>query len=254
MWHVGVAGDPVAHSLSPALQHLALDHLGLDGEAIRLHTTSLDDLSSFLAGTGQRALSITTPLKEAVVSLCDDIDGPSRVAGAVNSVLHHGGKVFGRNVDGEGLVQAVEAVTGRKAAGAQVLVLGGGGAARSCVAALLAHGAEVTVATRRSLEVSEWNRGARLTTEMSVGVSTDWVINATSSTLKGEGIDLVALDPQNALAIDLSYGHTSLFLEECAKKGWSTLDGLPMLYFQAKLQLEWWFDQEIDIEVLGWQP
>lgn len=252
MWHVGVVGDPVAHSLSPMLQQRALEHLGLEGDAIRLQTTSLDDLSAFLSGDGQRALSITTPLKEAALSLCDDIDGPSRVAGAVNSVLHRGGKVVGRNVDGEGLVQAVESVTGRDAAGAQVLVLGGGGAARSSVAALLAHGAEVTVATRRPLEASEWNQGARLTTEMSVAAGIDWVINATSSTLKGESVELSSLDADYALAIDLSYGRTSLFLEECAQKGWATLDGLPMLYFQAKLQLEWWFDQEIDVKVLGW--
>ncbi len=252
MWHVGVAGDPVAHSLSPTIQQRALEHLGLEGDATRLQTTSLVDLSSFLSGDGQRALSITTPLKEAALALCDDIDGPSRVAGAVNSVLHRGGKVVGRNVDGEGLVQAVESVTGRDAAGAQVLVLGGGGAARSSVAALLAHGAEVTVATRRPLEASEWNQGARLTTEMSVAAGIDWVINATSSTLKGESVELSSLDPDDALAIDLTYGRTSLFLEECAQKGWATLDGLPMLYFQAKLQLEWWFDQEIDVKVLGW--
>lgn len=252
MWHVGVAGDPVTHSLSPTIQQRALDHLGLEGDTTRLQTTSLVDLSSFLSGDGQRALSITTPLKEAALALCDDIDGPSRVAGAVNSVLHREGRVVGRNVDGEGLVHALEAVTGRDASGVQVLVLGGGGAARSSVAALLAHGADVTVATRRPLEASEWNQGARLTTQMSVAAGIDWVINATSSTLKGERVELSSLDPDHALAVDLSYGRASLFLEECAQRGWATLDGLPMLYFQAKLQLEWWFDQEIDVKVLGW--
>ena len=252
MWHVGVAGDPVAHSLSPTIQRRALDHLGLEGDTTRIQATSIDDLSIFLSGAGRRALSITTPLKEAALSLCDEIDGPSRVAGAVNSVLHRAGRVVGRNVDGEGLVQALEAVTGRDASGVQVLVLGGGGAARSSVAALLAHGAEVTVATRRPLEASEWNRGAHLTTQMRVVTGIDWVINATSSTLKGEGVALSSLDPDHALAVDLSYGRASLFLEACAQRGWATLDGLPMLYFQAKLQLEWWFHQEIDVKVLGW--
>ena len=254
MWHVGVAGDPVAHSLSPVIQQRALDHLGLEGDATRLLATSIDDVASFLSGSGSRALSITTPLKEEVLSLCDEIDGPSHIAGALNSLVSRGGRVLGRNVDGEGLVQALEAVTRRKVPGVRVLVLGGGGAARSCVAALLAHDAEVTVATRRPLEMSEWNRGAQLTTEMCVSATTDWVINATSSTLKGEGVEFSALEPEHALAVDLSYGRSSLFLDECAARGWTTVDGLPMLYFQAKLQLEWWFDREIDIDVLGWQP
>jgi shikimate dehydrogenase len=184
--------------------------------------------------------------------LCDDVDEKSIVAGAVNSVICRQGKILGRNVDGEGLVAALEASTDHRAAGTHVVVVGGGGAARSCVASLVSHDAVVTVMTRRPAERAGWNDGAILTSDMRIPSTSEWVINATNSTLKGEGLDLLDLGPDHALAVDLSYGRPSRFLEECATRGWATLDGLPMLYFQAKLQFEWWFEQELDVEVLGW--
>ena len=252
MWHVGVAGDPVDHSLSPLLQQRALDYLGLAGETRRLQTRTTRDVADFLAGEGFRALSITTPLKESMVQACDRIDDIAARVGAVNSVIRRDGEILGRNVDGEGLVQALETLTGVSATGCEVIVLGGGGAARSCVAALQSHGAEVTVVTRRPLSPASWSRGARLSNSFDIPRTTAWIINATSSTLTGQQVALGSGGPDSAVAMDLSYGRPSSFLDDCASRGWETFDGLAMLHFQAKLQFEWWFEQEIDLQVLGW--
>jgi len=134
-----VLGSPIAHSLSPRLHRAAYVALGLDWtyDAVEL---SGGDLPAFLAGLGPEwaGLSLTMPLKQAVLPLLDAVDPLARALGAANTVLLREGQRVGHNTDVAGIANALREA-GVVAASAAV-VLGGGATARAALAALLELG------------------------------------------------------------------------------------------------------------------
>jgi shikimate dehydrogenase len=144
-----VLGKPIAHSLSPVLHRAAYDVLGLEGwtyDAVEVdrvglaeHLADLDD--------SWRGLSLTMPLKRAVVPLLDDIGPTAWAAGAVNTVLLGGGRRIGENTDVPGMVAALrERYDGPLN---HAVVVGGGATAASALVALAELGcASTTVLVR----------------------------------------------------------------------------------------------------------
>jgi shikimate dehydrogenase len=137
-----VLGSPISHSLSPTLHRAAYGALGLDWtyDAYEVDEPALAD---FLAGLGDdwRGVSLTMPLKQAAVGLCDRVDDVAQLVGAVNTVLiEPDGELVGLNTDVPGFVAAWRAdqldrvVEGRRVRSATVL--GAGATARSAIAAL----------------------------------------------------------------------------------------------------------------------
>ncbi len=144
-----VLGSPVAHSLSPVLHRAAYAYLGLDWtyEARECDAAGLPGL---IAGLGPEwaGLSLTMPLKAAVIPLLDDIDRVALRAGAVNTVLLHGGRRAGLNTDVPGMTAAL-AEHGVVPSGTAT-VLGAGATARSALVSLATAGwPAVTVYARR---------------------------------------------------------------------------------------------------------
>ena len=137
-----VLGRPVGHSLSPLLHRAAYDALGLTGWRYEARDVGETDLADVLAGCeaegGWAGLSLTMPLKHAVVPLLDDVDATTLEVGACNTVLWRGGRRSGANTDVHGIVAAVRetatAACGHPAASAHVL--GAGATAASAVVAL----------------------------------------------------------------------------------------------------------------------
>ncbi len=147
-----VLGAPIAHSLSPVLHRAAYRALGLTGwsyQAIECDTTRLpavlDDCGPDWAG-----LSLTMPLKRAVLPLLDHIDPPARAVGAANTVVFTGGRRHGHNTDVPGMMAALAeaGVTGLTGP-ATVLILGGGATACSALAAVRGLGAARATAAVR---------------------------------------------------------------------------------------------------------
>lgn len=143
MNRAGVLGHPVEHSLSPVLHRAAYAVLGLDWQYDR-HDVVEDDLGAFLASCGPewRGLSLTMPLKQTVLRMCDHVEPLAEVVGAVNTVLlQTSGRVrtiVGANTDVHGIVAAVREAgyvppQGRRAS---AVVLGAGATAASTLAAL----------------------------------------------------------------------------------------------------------------------
>lgn len=145
-----VLGSPIAHSRSPALHRAAYAALGLRWRYDAVEVTA-EQLPDFLAGLDRSwvGLSLTMPLKEAVLPLLDDA-GPmvARTASANTVVLHADGRRTGDNTDVHGIAKALLEVGFR--GGGRGLVLGGGATARSAAAALELLGVgTVDVAARR---------------------------------------------------------------------------------------------------------
>jgi shikimate dehydrogenase len=147
-----VLGHPVGHSLSPVLHRTAYAELGLAWEYDRVDVTEAE-LAAFLDGLGPEwaGLSLTMPLKTAVLPLLDEIDPVARATGAVNTVvLAPDGRRSGWNTDVEGMVRALGGGREPDPAARIAGVIGGGATARSAIAAVARLGAtRVRVRLRR---------------------------------------------------------------------------------------------------------
>jgi shikimate dehydrogenase len=130
-----VLGRPIAHSLSPALHRAAYAELGLDWE-YAAHDVGEADLPGFLHGLGEdwRGLSLTMPLKRAVVPLLDEVSDVAQRAGGANTVVLADGRAIGENTDVPGVAGALHERLGGSPTSA--LVLGGGATAASVLLAL----------------------------------------------------------------------------------------------------------------------
>ena len=252
---VGLVGDPVSHSLSPAIQQPAFDALGIPAR-YELWPTPAAELPARVAGL--RALdalgaNVTVPHKVAVIGLLDAVAALARRAGAVNTIVNRDGRLLGDNTDIHGFAVALGDAC-PDAAGRSALILGAGGAARAVSLALAGMGvASVAVANR------DPDRAARLAAD--VGPPTPRVVAYDAATLSDElkratllvnatsvgwrpgeaPLPLGLLDalPAGALVVDLTYRDTDL-LAAARQRGLATLDGLPMLVHQGARAFELW--------------
>jgi shikimate dehydrogenase len=159
-----VLGAPIAHSLSPVLHTAAYRQLGLSGwqyDAIECDEAGLPALLASL-GPDWAGLSLTMPLKRAVLPLLDGADPLVTEVGGANTVLLADGLRSGYNTDVPGMMTALHEAGVRMPG--DVLVLGGGATACSAIAALRRAGAaEVTVAVRERSRAEELLAVARRT-------------------------------------------------------------------------------------------
>jgi shikimate dehydrogenase len=264
-YSLGVIGDPVAHSLSPALHQPALDLLGIPATYDRWHTTAADLPAQVARLREPRALgaSVTVPHKVAVMRLVDEVSAAAQRAGAVNTIVHRDGRLFGDNTDIHGFVTALSAaLTG--VSPTMALVLGAGGAARAVVLALQAAGAtEIVVANRDDGRVVQLAhdlapapvRAAVLDREALARElpRAGLLVNATSLGWQaGEApldLDLLDLLPESALVADLTYRETEL-LRAAAARSLPTLDGLPMLVHQGARAFTLWTGYEAPVAAM----
>ena len=103
-----VIGDPIAHSLSPAMQNAGIRALGLDAEYFAVHVKQ-EQLREFTeqARRGLAGFNITVPHKNAIIPFLDEISREAEVAGSVNTVTVESGRLYGDTTDGYGLAQAL---------------------------------------------------------------------------------------------------------------------------------------------------
>jgi len=254
MFRCGVIGSPVGHSLSPRLHMAALNHLAISGESVIVDDDGTDwnRLSSTVHGFD--ALSVTFPLKDRMYGLCDEVDDVARLVGAVNSVRSVDARIVGRNVDGEGFCRAIVSELDVDVRDASVTVIGAGGAARSIIAALLSRGVgriDVLLRADRG-QLAIFGDDDRVRGVSVSSYEADLVVNATPVSLTGDSSALpaVAAGSQSAF-IDLSYEPSeTAWMAEQRLISARVANGEMMLVWQAKLQLDWWFDADIPISAL----
>lgn len=264
-FRVGVIGDPVAHSISPAMQQAAFDHLGIVAVYERWRTPA-DQLATrveSLRGAEFLGANVTVPHKQVVMAFLDEVTPLARRAGAVNTIINQDGRLLGDNTDVHGFASALLAVC-PNARNRNALVLGAGGAARGVVLALEAIGVQrISVANRNlaramelaaelaplaidTLDMSEKEILARL-------AKASLLINATSlGWHMGETplpLEYLVKTPPNVLVIDLTYRDSDLLLG-AREAGRETLDGLAMLVHQGARSLELWTGQSAPLEVM----
>jgi shikimate dehydrogenase len=126
-----VIGNPVAHSMSPAIHNRAFAELGLDYVYVAFR---VEDVGAAMAGMraleGFRGMSVTIPHKVAIIKHLDEVAEVDRQIGSVNTVVSDGGRLTGFGSDGPGALRAFSE-SGVAVAGKHVTILGSGGAARA---------------------------------------------------------------------------------------------------------------------------
>src|SRR5271166_5261646 len=143
----GVAGDPVAHSLSPAIMNAAFRRENVNAVYLALHAKTIKDLITCVREIPIHGLSVTMPYKQAILPYLDNTDTHTTKVGACNTVVRaQDGKLYGFNTDTAGVVRPLEQRLAIE--NAKILVLGAGGAARAAVYGLKERGAEVWVLNR----------------------------------------------------------------------------------------------------------
>ncbi len=149
---LGIVGNPVRASLSPAMHRAALRRAGFDAcyQAFEIAPDQLRPVLRALPLLGFWGINVTIPYKERVVSLLDEVDRQARAIGAVNTVVVRDGRLIGHNTDAEGFRLALEIEGRTELRGARVLIVGAGGAARAVAYACLARGCRSLLIANRS--------------------------------------------------------------------------------------------------------
>ncbi|MBY8879888.1 shikimate dehydrogenase [Actinacidiphila acidipaludis] len=244
-----VLGSPIAHSLSPVLHRAAYADLGLDGwryDRFEVDEAALPDFVAGLDPAEWAGLSLTMPLKRAILPLLDEITPTAASVEAVNTVVFTAdGRRLGDNTDIPGMVAALRerGVTAVPSAA----VLGAGATASSAVAALaqICEG-EVTAYVRgaaRAAEMRQWGERLGVTVR-----TADWadaakaldeplVVNTTPAGAADHLADAVPDQPGALFDVLYDPWPTALAAAWSARSG-AVVGGLDLLVHQAVLQVE----------------
>ena len=251
-------GDPIRHSLSPALHNAAYAALGLDWVyvAFPVPAGSGAEAVGAMRTLGLAGLSVTMPHKQAAASAVDRLSPTAARLGVVNTVSWAAspeGELVGDSTDGPGFIDSLRGDEGFDPAGCRAVVLGAGGAARSVTLALAeARAASVVVigrnpaAAEACAEVAGSFASAAIPDDLSAAITAaDLVVNATPVGMgPGDGLPF-GMDPDwlasCRFVADLIYSpaRTPLLIEARARHV-AAANGLGMLIHQAARQIEMW--------------
>ncbi len=263
----GLFGNPVAQSMSPAMQNAAFQKLGLNFAyaAFPIANENLQDAVKGIKALGFRGVNVTIPHKVEIMAYLDEIDEEAKEIGAVNTIVNDGGKLIGYNTDGAGYVRSLLQETGIRLDGKRALLVGAGGAARAVSISLARHGVkEITIANRSVDKAKKLAENAERYTEVkaidlgslssSSLADTDLLINTTSVGMYPQVDDLPIPSEflhSGLLVSDLIYNPMQTrLLKEAALAGASTHEGLGMFIHQGALAFKLWTGVEAPIDVM----
>ena len=257
-----VIGNPVEHSLSPAIHNAAFEAAGLNYVYVAFR---VEDVGACL--TGMRALpsfrgmSVTIPHKLAVMEHLDAIDPMARHVGAVNTILNDRGRLIGSTTDGPGTLRAFDEA-GVSLAGKSVLFLGAGGAVRSVAFAVaeLTHAAGITILGRTASRVASVVDDLRERTQAHVNggdLARDLAdaMAAHDVLIQGTPLGMLGMFPKSnedmpvpremlrseQIVFDMVYRPLKTrLIREAEVVGCRTILGIEMLLHQAALQFQTW--------------
>ncbi len=251
----GIMGNPVAHSLSPAMHNAAFAAMGLNKVYVPFPVTDVATAVAGFRALGVRGVSVTIPHKQTVMPHLDAIDPVAERIGAVNTLVIREGKISGYNTDwlGANLALATELALADRT----VLVLGAGGSARAIGFGLIEAGARVILASRTPAS------GQALAAALGCpwyplaeagGLVADVLVNATSVGM-GAQRDATPMAAETlgrfSVVMDIVYApRETRLLREAAVAGCRTVDGLAMLLYQGVAQSELWTGMAPPVELM----
>ena len=262
---VALIGDPITHSLSPAMHNAAYQALALNYLYLPFHITAPNLAAAISAARalGFSGLNVTVPHKEAVVSELDFLGRSAKRCGAVNTIVNNGGTLTGYNSDGEGFIDSLQEY-GFEPKGKKAVILGAGGSARAIAAALLDNGVTKIVLINRTARKAEQmaeSLGAQSFLVLpllpfipaSAVAGAQLVVNTLAAPFRrDDGGWLLDLSmASGALFYDLRYGKMLsdflVYADELKSPG---MDGLGMLLHQGARAFRLFTGEEPPVEVM----
>lgn len=264
----GVFGDPVDDNPTGVVEEAAFQAKGLNYRYLTIKVLP-EDLETAMASVrvlGMRGINLTMPHKVKVLGFLDELSKAASIIGAVNTVVHRDGKLYGENTDGKGFVTALKN-EGMSLEGKRVTMLGAGGAARAiCVECALNEAEHITVINRNAergrelaallnektnckAEYLPWEEG------MKIPEDTEILINGTSAGFSPNVDERPDIDystvTEKMCVCDVVFNPVeTVFLREAAKRGAKTVTGLGMLVQQAALNFTLWTGEEAPVDVM----
>ncbi|MBN2341359.1 MAG: shikimate dehydrogenase [Deltaproteobacteria bacterium] len=257
----GIIGNPVAHSMSPALHNRAFDLLNLDYVYLAFRVAPGNvraALDGMRALENFRGLSVTIPHKREVIDCVDVISEVDRAIGSINTIINDNGNLYGLGSDGPGARQAL-LDNGINSEDQTVTILGSGGASRAIAFDLVANATpavlklcgivedelhelahDIAAMTTIPVEAVSMNESALkqaiyasqvLINTTPVGMHPNAAQSPVPATLLHEDLDVM----------DIVYNPLETrLLKDAAAKGLRTVSGLEMFVNQAVIQFESW--------------
>ncbi len=252
---VAVIGNPVSHSMSPAMHNAAFRHLGLNYVYLAFKVENLKAAVQAMRELGFEGYSVTIPHKQNIIKYLDRIDPLAAKIGAVNTVVNSRGLLIGYNTDAIGAIESLKAKTSLTKK--RIALLGAGGAARAVAFALLAEKAELKIFNRtfeksKSLAKSVGCGYAGLDELFSF--NPEIIINATSVGMhpnpKASPLDKAILK-KGTIVFDMVYNPVeTLLLKQARASGCETISGIEMLLAQGAKQFKLWTGKDAPFDVM----
>jgi shikimate dehydrogenase len=255
----GVFGNPIRHSMSPIMLNRAFAEMAIPAvyTAFEVKAEQLQDAIQGVKALNIKGINVTIPHKVEIMRYLDELDDHALRIGAVNTVVHHDGKLIGYNTDGIGYTRSLKEETGCTLQGKRVLIIGAGGASRGIAYALAQEGLDRMYVANRSLDkatqLAESLRG--YTDTRSLGIEqvqavlpeVDVIVNTTSVGMYPHTQEVpIPTEGINAqhLVSDVIYNPSETrLLQEAKLRGAQIHGGLGMFIYQGAYAFEYWTHQ-----------
>ena len=254
-----IIGNPIEHSMSPTMHNAIIQKLGIDLVYLpfKVIPKELSNAINGIRALNIKGANVTIPHKISVMKYLDQIDSIARNIGAVNTIKNEGGKLTGRNTDGEGFIESIRE-SGYDLKNKKIVLFGAGGAARACAFYLAKYAGELTIVNRSNpnmnnlisklkaeykIQINGINRSKSEDIKKEISKS-DMLVNATSVGMfpnVNESIVKSSWLYPNLFVVDVIYSpiRTKL-LQEASSIGCKILSGIEMLVNQGAIAFEWW--------------
>lgn len=265
----GIIGNPVEHSLSPAIHNAAFRRLGLNYVYLAWRVESIGDAIRGLRALGNfRGASVTIPHKVSAVPFLDEIEPTARQIGAINTIVLEQGRLIGFNTDATGALRALRE-GGAALAGQRIVMMGSGGSARAIAFALAVESKADTLMllgvddkervalardlrAKTSVTVEEYSLDERALgrTVPDAQVLIHCTPVGMSPRADATCVPAALLHP-GLTVMDVVYNpRETKLLKEAKRSGCKTISGIEMFLNQAVAQFELWTNQSAPVEVM----
>ena len=267
-------GDPVSHSISPAMHNLSFETLNLDYVYLAFKTTidEFENTVATLKQVGARGFNCTMPCKRIASEKCDELSPAAKFMNSVNTVVIEDGKLIGHNTDGVGYMRSV-VDAGHDIIGKQMTLLGSGGASSAILAQAALDGlTNINLFARKG---ASWNVIEKQVNQINAETNCKVTLNelADETTLKKSIADSAILvngssvgmapNTDGCLIPDTSFFHPELIVSDviynprktklltlAESAGLSTFNGMYMLLYQGAEAFKIWTGQEMPVDLV----
>lgn len=265
---VGVIGDPVEHSCSPAMHNAAFQEMDMDYVYVpfRVKAEQLPAAINGFKALNVVGINVTLPHKRAVMFLMDSVSKEAELIGAVNTMVFKDGMVEGHNTDAQGFIASLQE-EGINVKGMKVIVLGAGGGAQAVVAGLALEGADRIVIANRTREkavqlaetmsrkMNILAKGISLSDERLPDYISESDLLVSTVTVSMDTSVPVVVNPdwfhKDLVVCDIVYTppETNL-LKAASRRGLKTIGGAGMLVHQGAISFKLWTGKQPPLKTM----